>query len=105
MYPAAGAGLVEVLRGTDQQAVDDAEHGGVGADAEAERHDHQGGEPGLAAEPARRVGQILSEVPKPADSTLLPAPLPVESGQLGAGVGEVAETPGRITPGRVGIDP
>ncbi len=67
--PACGGGLVEgdhflatrVGEGTQEHAPHHAEHGGVGADAEAEGERDHGGEAGVAPQAARRVLQVLGE--------------------------------------------
>src|SRR5262249_11756366 len=57
---------VELLRiahrkQTQQHGVEQAEHGGVGADAERERHHNYRRERGVAADDPQRVPQILDE--------------------------------------------
>jgi len=46
-------------QGTVEQGVDDREDGGIGADADREREDSHGGEPGAAGELAERVAEVL----------------------------------------------
>ena len=46
----------------EQHRVDDAEDGGVHADAEREREDDDGSEAGPAAQHAQRVSNILEEL-------------------------------------------
>ncbi len=49
----------------EQHGMDDAEDGGVGADAERERADDDSGEPRRAHERARRESGVLPEVVEP----------------------------------------
>ena len=46
---------------TQQNAVDHAENGAVGADPERERHDRNDREPGALQEPAKCVLKILAD--------------------------------------------
>jgi hypothetical protein len=48
-------------QGTQQEAVNDAEDGGVYGDAQGERHDGESSEPGRRAQSAESVTQILPE--------------------------------------------
>ena len=53
-----------------QHAVDDAEDGGGGADAERQRQDRDDGESGLRDEPAARVADVLPEIGEHEPSSL-----------------------------------
>src|SRR6266513_5364878 len=46
-------------QGTVEQGVDDREDGGIGADADRQREDGHGREPGVAGELAERVAEVL----------------------------------------------
>ena len=61
-----------------QYRLDDAEHGGRAANAQAERGDDHAGEAGAAAELPERVAQILSALLDPADAVHLVDVLPRE---------------------------
>jgi hypothetical protein len=54
-------GVADVGGTAEQQPVGDAEHRGVGADAEGERHADEEGETGLAAETAERELDVLQK--------------------------------------------
>src|SRR5688500_4913379 len=60
-------GIAEVREWTQHQLVDDVEHRGVRADAQAERRHDGGGEPGAAAKAAERVSEVLLEIVEPGD--------------------------------------
>src|SRR4029077_2893444 len=59
----------------EEHAVDDGEDGGVGADAEGKSEDRDEGEPGILAQRARAVAQILEEF-------FEPEPAPLVAGNL-----------------------
>jgi hypothetical protein len=52
-------GILEHRRRPEQQPVNDAEHRGIGADAEAKGHHNGGCESGLGAQPAKGVAEVL----------------------------------------------
>ena len=54
-------GRLERIR-CEERGVDDAEDGGVGADAEAERQDRYRGEARVLAQRARRVAHVLRQL-------------------------------------------
>ena len=54
-----GVGIRQRL---EEIGVEHAEHRGVGADAESQCHDGDGGEPGRATKRSRRVAKILKEI-------------------------------------------
>jgi hypothetical protein len=54
-------GVADVIRSQDQQPIDDAEHRGVGANAEHQRDDDENRERGRASQPAPRDANVLSD--------------------------------------------
>src|SRR6185369_9008449 len=75
----------------EEQAIDDAEHGGVGGNAESEREHHGGGEHRLAPETAQRVAEILGESAPPLRSLFAAETLAVDRGEIVSGAVDVAE--------------
>jgi hypothetical protein len=65
-------GLAEGQR-PQRDAVDDAEDGGGGADAERDREDRRGGEAGLLAQHARAVAQVLEQMAGESDAARVAA--------------------------------
>jgi hypothetical protein len=49
------------LQGAEENSIDHGEDGGVGADAEGESEDGNGGEGGIAGEDAQGVAEIVQE--------------------------------------------
>ncbi len=56
-----GRGIAQKGWRPQEHAVDDGEHRGVRADAEAERNNHARGEPGCGAQTAERVSRVLQD--------------------------------------------
>src|SRR5690242_298040 len=73
-------GVLDVCRRAKEQTIDDAEHGGVGADTEPERRDDSGGECRSHAQPAYRVFRVLRYRGPPRGAFVRAESLPVKMG-------------------------
>ena len=96
-------GRIQVRRRPEEQAIDDAEHRRVGADAESEGGDDADREAGLEAKPAQRVAQILGEAAPPFRAPLLIDARAIDFRETPACALNVAEASLGFPPGFVGI--
>ena len=88
------------FKGLEEDAVDDGEHHGGGADTESEDEERNGGEGGFLAEGAEGVARVLREVFEPAGAASVTAfffdLFGTAEGESGATVGFLGETPRAI---------
>ena len=95
------AGRIVIRQRTNENGVYNGENRGVGADAEGESEDDDGGETRTAMQQAKRVAKIASGLVEPADDIYVASVFLEESGIAEAFLGFAAGFAGRHSGGEI----